>query len=391
MALSLLAVGKSLLNLVNPLHYVNLVVQTPTLVISTIQNIAQTAHEVKYQSPVEAIKNITGTVTDTIGAIATAVVPGAVGELVATAADVIGDTVGNVAQAVTEAPTIAAAIGGATTAIISGAVQPLVSAVLPTFISTPINAIAHTVEASIVGISDFVGSFGNSTAPLVLSTDGFLPGILVGRDGADTITGGDKSDLLLGQGGADYIDGGVGNDKILAGGGNDTVIGGFGNDELHGSAGNDVLYGGAGKDNLYGEADDDILVGGEESDKLFGGLGDDQLDGGTGNDLLNGGAGNDYYVLRADSGDDTIYEEGGDADVLFFSGLGLADLVSADRSGNNLVINYAATDTDSNDLTIVDYFTNNTQKVEFVAFDTNKDGTIDASYELGDLVANWGL
>src|SRR5262249_20003625 len=62
------------------------------------------------------------------------------------------------------------------------------------------------------------------------------------------------------------------------------MVGANGADTLSGLAGNDTLNGGAGND---------TLSGGDGTDTLYGGIGNDALDGGAGNDTLNGGDGND--------------------------------------------------------------------------------------------------
>ena len=125
---------------------------------------------------------------------------------------------------------------------------------------------------------------------------------IYGKDGNDTLVGGDQADLLSGDAGNDVIYGGIGhdfatgedgNDVIYGGWGDDVLIGGAGNDILHGEWNNDVLIGGAGDDTLYGEDHDDVLDGGAGNDTLYGGAGNDRLIGGAGNDTLDGGDGID--------------------------------------------------------------------------------------------------
>ncbi|MDR0702879.1 MAG: hypothetical protein LBF61_10880 [Azoarcus sp.] len=360
------AVASSLLNVVNPFYYVNLAVGVPTLVLNTIQTITETAHEVKYQTPVDAIKNITGTVTDTIGAIATVAAPGYTGNLIAGAASSIGTTIGDVAEAVASPASVPEAVNAAATAIIQGSIIPIASAVLPVPISTAVNSIAAVVNASFSGISTLVSAFLGSNPQQLAAGDG-QSAILAGRAGADVIAGGDRGDLLLGEGGADVIDGGDGDDIILAGSGNDDISGDAGNDKLHGGADDDSLYGEAGSDDLQGDAG---------SDKLYGGDGDDLLDGGEGADFLNGGAGNDVYYV---SGADTLYEEGGDNDIAVFQNQGAIESVV--RSGDDLDIFFSS----AGKVSIVDYFAGADHEVDYFAFD---DGDLIAA---ADLLAGYDL
>jgi len=131
-----------------------------------------------------------------------------------------------------------------------------------------------------------------------------------GRDGDDSITGGDNNDNLRGDGGADTLAGNAGNDYLRGGDGNDDIAGGTGSDQLIGDAGADVLAGGDGTDRLYGGADGDRLSGDAGNDRLYGQDGADTLDGGAGNDILDGGSGDDLFIFGAGNGNDTVH--GGD-------------------------------------------------------------------------------
>ncbi|WP_274687422.1 calcium-binding protein [Spartinivicinus poritis] len=96
-------------------------------------------------------------------------------------------------------------------------------------------------------------------------------------------------------------------DWVEANDGDDTVFGMMGNDHIKGGKGDDHLLGGNGRAN---QADgDDILEGGEGNDILYGE---------QGNDLLKGGTGNDHYYYQTGTGKDTIDNNGGGRDVLFF-------------------------------------------------------------------------
>ena len=64
---------------------------------------------------------------------------------------------------------------------------------------------------------------------------------------------------------------------------------------------------------------DQALYGYEGNDELRGLDGVDRLVGGTGNDLLKGGSGSDMYVYASGDGLDTIIDESGTEDVIYFS------------------------------------------------------------------------
>ena len=102
------------------------------------------------------------------------------------------------------------------------------------------------------------------------------------------------------------LDGNEDGDTLIGGNGKDNLVGGNGNDSLVGGNGNDSLVGGAGSDTLIGGNGKDNLVGGNGDDSLAGGRGKDTLDGGAGSDTLIGGRGKDIFVLRGESGEDTI-------------------------------------------------------------------------------------
>jgi hypothetical protein len=130
---------------------------------------------------------------------------------------------------------------------------------------------------------------------------------LLGRGGADTLTGGRGDDTLDGGARDDVLAGGVGDDDLNGGSGDDLLDGGAGFDVLRGGRGDDTLLGGTGADNLAGGAGDDILYGdaGAEAgrgdlaaDRLNGGAGDDQLWIGDGGDVATGGAGADIFGFR---------------------------------------------------------------------------------------------
>jgi Ca2+-binding RTX toxin-like protein len=75
-----------------------------------------------------------------------------------------------------------------------------------------------------------------------------LRGVLLGRDGNDTLTASAAGQQVDGRGGNDSLIGGIGNDTLTGGDGSDTLSGSAGNDSLRGGLGNDELSGGAGSD-----------------------------------------------------------------------------------------------------------------------------------------------
>jgi Ca2+-binding RTX toxin-like protein len=137
---------------------------------------------------------------------------------------------------------------------------------------------------------------GNVAAGQVLTVDGStLAGVdgftfsgSAETDGSFVIKGGASNDVLTGGAGNDTIDGGAGNDILRGVGGTDTLSGGDNNDVIYGGSGNDTLLGGKGNDQLYAEGDDDVL------------------DGGEGDDLMSGSTGSDKFIMRRDTGADTI-------------------------------------------------------------------------------------
>ena len=92
--------------------------------------------------------------------------------------------------------------------------------------------------------------------------------LILGTNGADTLTGTAGAEELRGRGGNDLVGGGGGADLVFGGPGNDRTAGGAGNDFLLDRSGTDVLLGGGGADTL--DARDfrrgDILNGGPGPD-----------------------------------------------------------------------------------------------------------------------------
>lgn len=123
-------------------------------------------------------------------------------------------------------------------------------------------------------------------------TGNALDNVIIGGNGANTLTGLAGHDTLSGMGGTDLLNGNEGNDILSGGGGSDTVNGGDGGDTITGDAGIDYLSGGAG------------------------------------DDLLNGGLGNDRFIFQGAFGNDTIAggfdaNAAGGQDLLDISAFGL--------------------------------------------------------------------
>ena len=100
----------------------------------------------------------------------------------------------------------------------------------------------------------------------------------------------------------------------------------------------------SGIETLFAEGGDDFIFGSFFSETIDGGEGDDILNGGIeGRDTLHGGLGNDEYVISEEltSGTyetDTIFDEGGDEDVLRFAfDLNFSDVVISTVAGNLLI------------------------------------------------------
>jgi len=171
---------------------------------------------------------------------------------------------------------------------------------------------------------------------------------LVGKEGANVVTGLEDNDTLKGGGGADTLYGDSGSDTLKGGGGADTLNGGSGidtaaynessvgvfislqtdtaaygeaeGDELNsienltgsayvdtlwGNGGVNVLKGMDGTDTLKGFGGADSLWGGDHNDTLYGMDAVDTLRGENGNDIVDGGAGTDTMI--GGIGDDRYY------------------------------------------------------------------------------------
>lgn len=228
---------------------------------------------------------------------------------------------------------------------------------------------AHTVIDSIVGslrlistqASDITADAFSFINPLPDATGVSVTDTLTA--GNDTFVGGADNNIINGLAGVDNLTGGIGDDTLNGGDGNDTLTGGLGADVLNGgdgidrvnystasagvtinafdtslntgeaagdtyisienfqgSNGDDNITSGGDGNRLVGLGGDDILIGAGGNDLLFGGNDDDRLLGGTGNDQLHGQGGADTYVIRANAGNDTIYDFGQGEDIIEFNG-----------------------------------------------------------------------
>ena len=170
------------------------------------------------------------------------------------------------------------------------------------------------------------------------------PRVLIGGEGADTLTDGPDASTLLGGPGADHLSGGDGDDRFFGVGAivpgepaesddgavSDVVDGGTGTDTVDyrsrerdldlrlfgprpggGEAGEhdrldaiEVVLGGGGDDHIAGTPGPDRIEGYGGDDRLRGGAGHDELIGGPGRDELHGGRGNDRVGTGGGGGDD---------------------------------------------------------------------------------------
>jgi len=138
---------------------------------------------------------------------------------------------------------------------------------------------------------------------------------LIGSHFADTLTGDASNNQLRGGDGNDVLSGGAGNDDLRSGLGADTLNGGAGTDTAYyyesnagvqvnlttgqgigGHAQGDILID---VENLGGSNFSDVLIGDANANALRGYNGDDSLRGGGGRDTLVGDAGADRFIYAA--------------------------------------------------------------------------------------------
>lgn len=190
----------------------------------------------------------------------------------------------------------------------------------------------------------FYAQGGNNTVEAFRFSDGvtWSAAEVIARAPANATS--DRSESVMGFRWNDVIDLKGGNDSAEGRLGNDLINGGAGDDTIYGSEGADTLDGGTGRDVLYGDhavsstSDGaDSLIGGTGDDTLYGGGGADTLDGGSGADSLRGDGGDDVYAIGLGSGDDQVWDVGGNDRIRLASGIVQAD-VGLFRDGHDLVV-----------------------------------------------------
>jgi hypothetical protein len=100
----------------------------------------------------------------------------------------------------------------------------------------------------------------------------------------------------------------------------------------------DHLLGSNEADQLDGLGGNDLIQGFAGTDQLLGRAGDDELDGGIGDDNLSGGTGDDVYAYANGDGYDTVFDESGSADTVFFKSNDTSDNITLIRNGDDLLI-----------------------------------------------------
>jgi uncharacterized protein len=86
-----------------------------------------------------------------------------------------------------------------------------------------------------------IGVIAGSNGDDVIEVASGMPWVVLGRNGADHLTGGDGPDLLCGGNGDDVLVGGDGDDTLVGGRGDDVLTGGAGADAFEGGLGDDLL------------------------------------------------------------------------------------------------------------------------------------------------------
>jgi RTX calcium-binding nonapeptide repeat (4 copies) len=157
----------------------------------------------------------------------------------------------------------------------------------------------------------------------------------------------------LGTSGSDVITCGSGFDRVFAGGGDDIVKGDGGDDTIDGGNGNDTLRGGRGQD------------------RLIGGNGGDFLCGELGTDTLIGGSGADTFEFRRESASSATNPFLADRVVDFHAAEGDKIGLTGGVSARDIVL--VAFDTDSNgtaDASLVKFSSNNGDRILAVVLGT---------------------
>lgn len=233
--------------------------------------------------------------------------------------------------------------------------------VSPSADARDLTAVVGTVGSDVVITHDNLGDYYLGGGDDYFFDDGNGSTLVVGGDGADSITirgdqgypldfrdildppgpqvvfnyasGGDGDDFIVDAGaGRTYLSGDEGSDTLFAGLGGDSVLAGSGDDLVVVYSGNADVSGGADDDFIYDlGAGDSTLYGDDGADTIFAGYGSDTVNGGSGDDLIAvfgdsisdtvvGGDGVDtLVVLRATSELASVTDVVGGATTLTFT------------------------------------------------------------------------
>ncbi|MCP5075075.1 MAG: calcium-binding protein [Rhodobacteraceae bacterium] len=127
--------------------------------------------------------------------------------------------------------------------------------------------------------------------------------------GSGTIRGGTGNDWISAEGsGTPTIHGGQGDDSIFIDTGDATVFGGAGREHIITGSGNDLVYsgvGGIGTTVIVTKGGNDTIFGGADQEVISAGDGDDLVRGGGGNDIIAGDQ--DDSGLTTNQGNDQLY------------------------------------------------------------------------------------
>lgn len=300
---------------------------------------------------------------------------------------------------------------------------------VPTFMAQDVPAISGTSGDNVLtgnaATSNYLdGQAGNDSITggglADYLTGGSGDDYLDGKTGADLVAGGSGNDVLIASGG-DRLIGGAGNDRLfLRGQGNiisyslgddvDFIV--FESDNVSVSMRNILTFGEGifswmvsldlgslliklnGEDAIHIEGFDprnplanppidrfvfangesisyaDLLqrgfdlVGSDGDDVITGTAVTDRIAGGQGDDLLQGGAGDDSYVYRRGDGSDRIVDHEGSNTLVLKGGI-TRDEVTTDRSGDDLVVRFAASE---QVITLADWYLSE-QGIDRIAFE----------------------
>jgi carbonic anhydrase len=137
-------------------------------------------------------------------------------------------------------------------------------------------------------------------------------------------------------------------------------------DLMYGKDGKDTLKGGQNDDKLFGEAGKDVLLGGNGNDYLNGGDGKDILNGNAGNDTLIGGNDQDTFVFKAGFGADLISDFGNGIDYIdlkaFTTNFGALTVA---QSGADTIISSAVFGT-ANTITLTNFSATTINAADFI-------------------------